>query len=262
MSEVKITITGLSLCKPNFSTERGLEVLFIHPLKLIEDKHTLILTIKKGLHNSTGQKPVINTINLVGKNKISLIFENTDPSPSTGLPNFNDKVDFDFYYGRPLSLYKSPYTETSYLSIPGAQPFIAQYNDPNTFTISEFSSAGPIPISVKQRVAKSVGTKFEIRDAGNLTIKIEGALSTDIRLPFEAGMDYEIEFDNRDVHHEDIDKNDYQLYYEILDGQDAAGRRFILVFQKDNEETDQQACNVAKGGGGCDFLRFYNTGNC
>lgn len=266
MSKVLFTITGLSLCKPDYS--RMLEVLFIHPMKTPLDKHRLSVTIRKGLAGSS-QKPVIANLVFDGKTRFSVTLDNTVPVPSTGLPDFNEIVNFDSYYDRSLPLFKNPNLEISYLSIPQAQPFTAMH-DSRMYEVFKYSKAGKIPHPqhpAPRRVGKKVGANFQINDAipggspaGSLTLKIE---NIDLKLPFTAGMDYEVEFDNRRDHiHHTHGRNDYQFFYEVLEGVDAGGNKLTILFEN-HEKVDQQACNASSGGGGCrDFNCYFDRGEC
>jgi hypothetical protein len=268
MSEVTFKITGLSLCKPDFATARGLEVLFIHPTASPEEKHALTVTIKT-IPRATSTQPIIETIRILGKTKFSVLLENTVPVTPNGLISFDRTVNFDSFYGRPLSLIKPPYIETSYLSIPQAQPFTAN-EDYLTYTVIKYTGASSSQVGAGQRVGKKVGVKFRINDAvqggseaGRLILRFEGSISIfDKSLPYDAAADYEIEFDNRDVVSEPSDKNDYRLYYNVLDGRDATGKKFTIIFQKEGERADEQACNASQGGGACDFLSFFEDGTC
>jgi hypothetical protein len=266
MSEVTIKITGLSLCKPNFSTARGLEVLFIHPQASPEEKHALLVTIKT-IPRADPTRSVIERIPVTGKTKFSILLENTFPISPEGLPNFSNIVNFDSYYGRALPLIKPHYLETNYLSIPHAQPFAE--NDHITYTIHKYNGTTSELVNERQTVGKKIGVKFRIKDAtqsgkaGRLILRLEGSISTyDKELVFDAQSNYEIEFDNRDVENEPTDKNDYRLYYHLLDGRDSQGRKFTIIFQEEGHSSDQQSCNAGQGGGGCDFLSFFNNGNC
>jgi hypothetical protein len=268
MSEVAFFITGLSLCKPQVSADRGLEVLFIHPLTSTEEKHTLIVTIRKGPPEMR-EKPIIRRWSFERKTKFSVVLDNTVALPSDGLPSFNDLVNFDSYYDRSLRLSYNHNVEVSYLSIPHTQPFTALHDDDlyDVFEVSSSTESRPIPPPL--RVGKTMGTTFRINDAvpggnpaGSLTLRAQGATRTEEKLEFEAGMAYEIEFDNHDVFHQPSEKNDYHLYYHVLDGRNSDGRKLTIILDKHPIVTDQQACNISKGGGDCDFLRFFETGTC